>query len=169
MKRLYILLSLLASLLGARAEGPDDQYVRIYNLIQQADSLQANGQSSQALTKYLEAQSGLQRFRKSYPEWNLKVVNFRLNYLATKVAGLSGSTPPISSPRPAAGPGSAGFQPASQTAPSGDSGPPKASVPGSVATNVPGEWQNQFNLMKEQARQLQAEKQVLEAKLKEAL
>ena len=108
MKRLYVLLSLLATLIGALAEGPDDQYVRIYNLIQQADSLQANGQPSQALTKYLEAQSGLQRFKKGYPEWNVKVVNFRLNYLGAKVAALSGSAP-----TPAAGPGSAGFQPAS--------------------------------------------------------
>ncbi len=163
MKRFYVLLALLASLLGARAEGPDDQYVRIYNLIQQADSLQANGQPSQALAKYLEAQSGLQRFRKGYPEWNVKVVNFRINYLAAKVAALSGSTPPAA--------------PAPAVAASKDGGPLKASVPGSlpgtmpgsVGSSAPSDLQNQLNLLKEQARQLQAEKQVLEAKLKEAL
>jgi len=159
MKRFYVLLALLASLLGARAEGPDDQYVRIYNLIQQADSLQANGQPSQALAKYLEAQSGLQRFRKGYPEWNVKVVNFRINYLAAKVAALSGSTPPAA--------------PAPAVAPSKDGGPLKGSLPGtmpgSVGSSAPSDLQNQLNLLKEQARQLEAEKQVLEAKLKEAL
>src|SRR5882724_13056885 len=158
MKRFYVLLALLASLLGARAEGPDDQYVRIYNLIQQADSLQANGQPSQALAKYLEAQSGLQRFRKGYPEWNVKVVNFRINYLAAKVAALAGSTPPAA--------------PAPAVAPSKVGGPLNGSLPGtmpgSVGSSAPSDLQNQLNLLKEQARQLQAEKQVLEAKLKEA-
>jgi len=42
-------------------------------------------------------------------------------------------------------------------------------MPGSVGSSAPSDLQNQLNLLKEQARQLQAEKQVLEAKLKEAL
>src|SRR5258707_2377176 len=163
MKQLYILLALLASLLGARREGPDDQYVRIYNLIQQADSLQANGQPSQALTKYLEAQSGLQRFRKGYPEWNVKVVNFRLNYLAAKVAALSGSTP---SPTPT--PTVAPPAPATPLKPAESVTVPATRLPGNAAS-LPSDLQNQLYLLKDQARQLQAEKQVLEAKLKEAL
>ena len=56
MKRLLALLLLLLVLsLPARAQngGPDDQYVVIYSLIQQADSSDSSGQSRQALPNTL--------------------------------------------------------------------------------------------------------------------
>ena len=84
MKRVSVILALLVVLSGARAESPDDQYVLIYNLIQEADSLNNSRQPGQALAKYLEAQTALQTFQKGYPDWNAKVVKFRLNYLAGK-------------------------------------------------------------------------------------
>ena len=74
---------------GARADGPDDQYVQIYNLIQEADTLNSAGQASEALPKYLEAQTGLQMLQKGYPDWNAKVVNFRLDYVRRRIAVLS--------------------------------------------------------------------------------
>src|ERR1043166_4433461 len=89
-----VALALLASLWCARAEGPDDQYVRIYNIIQQGDTLESAGQADQALARYLEAQGALQRFKKGYPEWNPNVVVFRLNYLNSKVTALSAKVPP---------------------------------------------------------------------------
>src|SRR6267142_3129019 len=79
----------LVSLLPACAEGPDDQYVQIYNLIQEADTMEASGQLSQSLAKYLEAQTALRRFQKGYPEWNPQVIKFRLSYIEDKVAARS--------------------------------------------------------------------------------
>src|SRR5882762_1529443 len=95
MKRsLALVLSLVLSSLCARADVLDDQYVRIYNLIQEGDLLNSNGQINQSLSKYLEAQNALQKFHRINPDWNTKVVNFRLNYLSTKVA--AASSQPIS-------------------------------------------------------------------------
>src|SRR5688572_31209521 len=72
-----------------RAEGPDEQYVRIYQLIQEADRLNDSGQSAAAAAKYVEAQEGLTRFRGIYPGWNERVINYRLNYVTTKLAPIS--------------------------------------------------------------------------------
>src|SRR5438445_986091 len=70
MKRSFalVLMALLAAASATLAQGPDDQYVRIYNLIQEADSFKSGGQTSQAMAKYLEAQTSLQRFQRGYPE-----------------------------------------------------------------------------------------------------
>jgi hypothetical protein len=73
-------------------ESKEDQYLHIYNLIQQGDSLSKNGQSEQALTKYRQAQTALQNFQKTYPDWNAKVVGFRSNDLAQKLSA-PGSAP----------------------------------------------------------------------------
>jgi Flp pilus assembly protein TadD len=141
MKRFSVVLVLLLALAGARAAGPDDQYVQIYNLIQEADKLASAGQPSEALPKYREAQAGLLRLQKGYPDWNAKVVTFRLNYVADKVAAVSARLP-----APAAPPAAA----------------PKPAAP-------PADWDKQLSALKDQVGQLQAEKAVLEAKLKEAL
>jgi hypothetical protein len=95
LKRVFGLL-VLALLLGAwpaRADGPDDEYLQIYNLIQQADSLNTDGKAAPAKAKYQEAQTALANFRKSYPEWNVKLVSYRLNYVAQKVAALTEKPP----------------------------------------------------------------------------
>ena len=84
-----ISIGLLTVLSQAQAEEPDDEYVRIYNLIQQADGLMASGQSSEAKEKYREAQSALQTFQKGRPDWHPQVAQFRLRYLAEKLQRLS--------------------------------------------------------------------------------
>jgi Tfp pilus assembly protein PilF len=156
MKRVSVILALLAVLSGARAEGPDDQYVLIYNLIQQADSLNNTGQPERASTKYVEAQTALQKFQKGYPDWNVKVVNFRLNYLATKLAAVSARG---SAPR-APVPGSFPTQPAVA---------PGASLAQPAKPPPPTDWENQLRTLENQVRRLQEDKVSLEAKLKEAL
>ena len=115
MKRLFLLVSLgsLLAMLPARADEIEDQYLRIYTLIQEADSLSVGGQPSQALAKYTEAQTALRGFQKGYPGWNARVVNFRLNYLAGKIADVSPKVPAAAArPAPAAAP--AGVAPAHQ-------------------------------------------------------
>src|SRR2546421_3290090 len=102
MKRLFwlVMLACLAGLAQAHAQTLDDQYVRIYNLIQQGDLLEDNAQLSPALGKFLEAQTALQKFQKVNPDWNPKVLTFRLNYLAGKIANLSSIVPAPPTPVP---------------------------------------------------------------------
>ena len=146
------LLALMTGLVPARADGIDDHYVRIYNTIQEADQMESNGQTTQALARYVEAQTALQQFQRVYPEWNVKVVNFRLGYVATKIAALSNKAP--------------------ATAPTNQPAPP-ARTPTAPAVTAqrppPSEADNQIDALRGQVRQLQADKILLEAKLKESL
>src|SRR6185436_12975887 len=90
MKRLFVLIGfavLLFSHLPARAQ--DDQYLRVYTLIQEADGLKNSGKPADALGKYLEAQNLLASFQRLYPEWNSNVVKYRVSYLADKIAEIS--------------------------------------------------------------------------------
>ena len=147
---LLICLVLVAAALRAFAEGPDDQYLRIYELIQQGDSLAFSGQSSQSMAKYVEAQTALQKFQKGYPDWNDQIVKFRLNYLEGKISALASQLPAAAGPQAVA------------------TGKPSAPSTPSAQPAVSPELQNQINALSDQVRQLQAERTVLQAKLKEA-
>jgi tetratricopeptide (TPR) repeat protein len=151
MKRIFIvaMLLLFALLPPAFAAGADDQYVQIYSLIQQGDALSAD-LPAQALAKYTEAQTALQRFQKIYPTWNNQIIRFRSSYLSNQIAEISAKAPaarviaplPISNPAPSA---------------------QKSAAP---ATS---EIENQLNSLRAELKQLQSDKGNLEAKLKEAL
>jgi hypothetical protein len=95
--RLLILALLLGLCSPALADLGDDQYLQIYGLIQQADELNSSGKTNLAKAKYQEAQTALKNFKNDYPAWNVKVVSYRLNYVAQKLAALS------EKPRAAAG------------------------------------------------------------------
>jgi hypothetical protein len=82
-----VVVAVLMAAWGARADAPDDEYLTIYMLIQQADALSTNGPPGSALAKYQQAQTALRNFQKSHPDWNVKTVSYRLNYLADKIAG----------------------------------------------------------------------------------
>src|SRR5262245_50526321 len=104
MKWSAVIVALLFVTSAVRAQGPDDQYVSIYNLIQEADGLKASGQSAEAATKYREAQTALQKFQRIYPAWNPTVVSFRLGYIDDRLTAISGppSTPPTTAATPPA-------------------------------------------------------------------
>ena len=162
MKRFFALVVLfwLAVLPGVRAESQDEQYVRIYNLIQQADSLNESGQTTQALAKYLEAQTALKRFQTVNPDWNIKVINFRIKYLESKITPLATkmsatNAPPVS--------------PTNVPVPVAKTEftlklPAPAAKPTATADAT-----NQLKTLQEEVRQLAADKTLLQAKLKEAL
>lgn len=76
----------LATTRGATA---DDQYLQIFNSIEKADELAAKNKSAEAKAKYLEAQKQLSQFRKTFPTYNTKLVNFRLNDLTGKIDALA--------------------------------------------------------------------------------
>lgn len=89
MKRLFAIAVLLLVFVVRVHAGADDDYVQIYTLIQEGDSLETS-RPTEALAKFTEAQTDLQRFQRIYPGWNDRVVNFRLNYIASKIVILSG-------------------------------------------------------------------------------
>src|SRR5579862_7787355 len=70
-------------------QSPDDQYVVIYVLIQQGDANLNSGEIKEALGDYVEAQQELKQFQQGYSDWNPMIVNYRLNYLAVKIAALT--------------------------------------------------------------------------------
>src|SRR5512136_2522297 len=89
---LSAVVSFLAPLAVQGQNSPEDKYVVIYNLIQEAESLNESGSSSDALPKYQEAQSALQKFQGEFPNWNPRVVSFRLDYVASRITSLAGRT-----------------------------------------------------------------------------
>jgi tetratricopeptide (TPR) repeat protein len=151
MKRLLVLAGLSASLLlpCSRAQAQDEQYVQIYNLIQEGDALDHGNQPGPGLAKYMDAQSALQKFQTTYPDWNSRVVTFRLTYLASRIAELAGKAPPAT--------------PSTVTT----NGAPRSAT--QAVTREPARPNEDLVLLQNQVRQLQADKQLLEAKLKEAL
>src|SRR5437870_3877562 len=96
--KLFSSLLIVALLISARAQtpDPDDQYMRVFDLIQQADTLNGNGKAELALSKYRQAQKTLLDLKKSNPDWNPTAITFRLNYLTEKITALSGNASPSS-------------------------------------------------------------------------
>ena len=158
MKQLFafFVLVLAVGAMPGWAQSVDDQYVGIYNLIQQADGL-ADTQPTEALTKYLAAQTSLQRLQSLNPDWNPKVVNFRLTYLADKIAEL-----PSAKPKPAA----PVFTPAPPTASKAAGATPAPAA--ETKPTPPTEAEQQIRGLQDAVRRLQAEKTILEAKVREA-
>ena len=133
----------------ARAQqGPDDQYIIIYSLMQQADSMNGADQTQQALAQYVQLQGELQTFQKIFPDWNPKIVNFRLRYLAEKIAETTARLPVTNPP------------PAMVVAP-----PAPPAAPAAAANDLAA----QFGALHEQMQKLQADNTTLQAKLQEAL
>ena len=133
------MLALLCGSAFLRAEGPDDEYVRIYSLIQQADALAESGRSELARQKYSEAHSELDRVQRTNPGWNQQVVQFRLDYVREKL-GLAKTTEKTTR-----------RESAEQIAPAG------------------AESVDRIKNLLEEIRRLVADKELLQAKLKEAL
>ena len=125
--------------------GPDDDFITIYNLIQVTDSQTTAGRTAEAREGYLKAQQLLRQLQRSHPTWNERVIAYRLRYVADKLANLPEAAP---------------------TAAPGDPAKP-AAKPDQLAPT--GEVVEQFNTMNAQIARLAAEKQVLEARLREAL
>ena len=99
MKRLlcFVLPLVACLMLPWHVLGQDGQYIRIYELIQQADALNNASQAAEARAKYEQAHAALQSFQRVYPNWNTKVVSFRLTYLETKINALA-VKPPVAAP-----------------------------------------------------------------------
>ena len=90
---LIVVLLLIASW-PARAEEPEDHYLRIMKLIEQAESFNTNSQAGLALAKFQQARAELKTLQTTYPTWNVKMVSYRSKYLAERVTTLSAPPAP---------------------------------------------------------------------------
>lgn len=142
-----VVLSCLAWM--ACAQGPDDQFIVAYNLIQQADQ---SRDVRAAARLYEEAQAQLRRIQRGYPTWNERVINYRIRYCGEKLTGLQEALAKA---------------PAPTNAPATATGPATQVLPAPDAPS--GEVLTQFNDLNDRIRRLASEKQLLEAKLREAL
>ncbi len=171
MKRIAALAVLLLMVMRPPAhaqEGADDQYLIIYSLMQQADSSSSAGRSSEALAGFVEAQSELLKFQKVYPDWNPKIVSFRLSYLAEKIAELTPQIPATNGPAP-----TTSTPPAPTPAPPAPTPVPPAPAPAPSTPAVPpatgADFEARLKALQAQLQSLQADNTTLEARLKEAL
>ncbi|MCU0772321.1 MAG: tetratricopeptide repeat protein [Verrucomicrobia bacterium] len=148
MNRIWVpLLGLLLLGVGAWGAGPGEDYVRVYSLVQQAETMERSGRTAEALAAYLDAQQGLTRIKRANPEWNPKVVDFRLRYLGARIAALT----PAATPEP------------TPSSPPAASGVPVAPAPTPQASDA--EWRQ----LRQDLERLQSDNSALQAKLKEAL
>ena len=93
MKRFSILASLLLALvfvLSPKAAGPDEEFIRAYILISEADSLAKNAQNKSAIQRYQSALNTLNALKSANANWKTSVINFRIDYVNRKrVEGVS--------------------------------------------------------------------------------
>ena len=85
----FLVLTFLLSLPLARADETADQYLVIFDAIQKADTMANTGQPTAALAKYQRAYNALINFQKTYPDWNPKIMTYRMAYLNEKIGALS--------------------------------------------------------------------------------
>jgi len=142
---------LLLPAVGVRAAGPDDQYLGIYYLIQEADAAQSAGRNKDALARYQDALTSLQRLQRVNPTWQPTVVNYRLNYLNNRLALLNALT--------------ANAKPEAKASTATPTNAPVATV--SAVTN--DAVAQQLNNLKTQVQRLQGENSSLQSKLRESL
>jgi len=135
------------------ADGADDAFIRIYNLIQQAEAHRETGQWSSAREAFTEAQSGLEVLRRNYPTWNERVVAYRIRYVGERLEALKKTPEAFNKPS---------ANPATSTAVA-------SNTPPAVALAPNGEVVAQFEQLNLQIQRLSGDKQLLEAKLREAL
>jgi len=84
----------------------DDQYIIIYSLVQRPIRWPVPARSEAALTQYTECAAELAKFQKAYPDWNPRIINFRLSYVAGKnrrAEGAAARTKAAAQPLPCPG------------------------------------------------------------------
>jgi len=85
MKRIATVSLLFVLACGVLAAGPDEDYLAIYNQIQQAEALEQSHQYHDAADRYQQALEALLNLRKEHPTANVAAVSYRLEYLADKL------------------------------------------------------------------------------------
>lgn len=78
---------------SARALDRDDRYLQIFDQIEQGDALSVSNKTAAAIEKYQQAHAALQSFSHDYPDYNPKMVAFRIKDLEDKLRALSQTAP----------------------------------------------------------------------------
>lgn len=86
---IYLLLS--ATLWAAVS--PDEEYVRIYRLVVDADVARDGGQLESALNLYRSSKDALEQLQTKYPGWNERLLIYRLSYITSQIKALSAPAP----------------------------------------------------------------------------
>lgn len=71
-----------------RSQSADQDYIEIYKLIKEADQYRDTGLAEQAATAYAQASKRLRTFQKTNPNWNDRVIEFRLKYIGREMGKL---------------------------------------------------------------------------------
>jgi tetratricopeptide (TPR) repeat protein len=82
------------------AIGPDEDYISIYQMIEDGDQLLSLNQTATARAKFQAAQAALKKFKAAYPTWNEKTVEFRQQYVAEKLSKLAPAAAPTAPAAP---------------------------------------------------------------------
>src|SRR5256886_3355790 len=144
----------LAAILTASGQSADERYIWIYTLIQEADNLNEKGAKIEAGNKYREAQASLKELQRLFPDWNPKVVNYRIGYVGDKLVLLAPQVPAPAEPS---------TNPAAKLVAS-------ASTDRSGVTNAaPAPGPDQWKAVQDELARLNNQNALLQAKLKEAL
>jgi len=142
MKWIAAFVLLIGLACAANAGTPDDDFVAVYNWIERGDQASQAGDVKNAIEHYGKAQDGLKKMRALYPTWHPEILSFRLEYVSDRLITIARQAQTAAQPPPA---------PATNKAPT-----------------LP-ELQKQVAGLNDQVVSLQAEKAVLEKKLREAL
>lgn len=84
-----ILCLLLLTFCAGSALAQDDDYLAIIGIMDKAEALGVAGKTSEAHSKYIQAQRALATFQTANPGWNKPTVSYRLKYLRDKIADTS--------------------------------------------------------------------------------
>lgn len=143
-------LLLLPALCQAATE--DEQYVDLYQIIQQGTQMLEQGKAEGAFALFRRAEMGLKQFKKDYPTWNERIVNFRLADLEAKIKPLAAKYPePVLAP----------------ATPSKPAQPAKAAA--DKAPVMSASFENQLALLNDEIIRLRVDRAIMEKKLNEAL
>ncbi len=85
-----VLLALLSPLLAQVS--PQDQFLQLYFSLQEAERLEQDGQLATARDRYKDVADKLDNLKKDHPEWEPGIVNFRIKFVADKIAQLTDKT-----------------------------------------------------------------------------
>ena len=85
---LLCIMGLYGTSIQVIAQGADQNYIAIYKVIKKADQFKETGLSEQAAQFYASAAKELKAFQKANPNWNPRVIKFRLKYLTRQMEDL---------------------------------------------------------------------------------
>ncbi len=94
MFRLCITLCLLLVVVAGpqlhSATSPQDQFLRIYLMIQEAEKMELAEQKASARERYQLSLTRLNELKQAHPQWESTIVNYRIKFCEDKVAALVG-------------------------------------------------------------------------------